>query len=79
MTELLDSRLVLSGGGDSESGKSALRMRISQAGNANGRFYEGVCQTPLNPGVQRFSGSSPRDTVAVTLLSTIELQVFACR
>jgi transposase len=32
----------------------------------NDRFYEGVCQAPLNSDVQWFSGSSPRDTVVVT-------------
>src|SRR3984893_15678866 len=39
----------------------------------NGRFYEGVCQAPLNSDVQWFSGVSPSDTVVVTSLSMIRL------
>jgi hypothetical protein len=31
----------------------------------NGRFYEGVCQAPLNSDVQWFTGLSPLDTVVV--------------
>jgi hypothetical protein len=40
---------------------------------ANGRFYEGVCQAPLNSDVQWFSEVSPSDTVVVTSLSMIRL------
>jgi hypothetical protein len=47
--------------------------------NLNGRFYEGVCQAPLNSDVQWFNGVSPSDTVVVTSLSMIRLQVLACR
>jgi putative transposase len=40
---------------------------------ANGPFYEGVCQAPLNSDVQWFSEVSPSDTVVVTSLSMIRL------
>ena len=51
----------------------------ASSGLSNGCFYEGVCQAPLNSDVQWFSGLSPRDTVVVTSLSMIRLQVLACR
>jgi hypothetical protein len=43
------------------------------------RFYEGVYQARLNSDVQWFNGVPPSDTVVVTSLSMIRLQVLACR
>jgi hypothetical protein len=47
--------------------------------NLDARFYEGVCQAPWNSDVQWFSELSPLDTVVVTSLAMIRLQVLVCR